>query len=274
MGWSRVTTSSESPLAARFAALRAAGRTALIPYLTAGHPSPAATAELLGAAGGVADILELGIPFSDPLADGPVIQRSTHEALAAGMTLRGALELLDRHRPAIPVVLFSYVNPILQYGLEAFLADAAAAGASGLLLTDLPTGADDRLEEAVRSSPLDLVPLVAPTTPAGRVHRIAGAAQGFVYVLARLGVTGASPALDPGLERTIRGVRAASSLPVAVGFGLSTPAQVTAVAGMADGVVVGSALVERLGSAGVDGGLAFLAELRAALDTAGSAVGA
>jgi tryptophan synthase alpha chain len=250
------------------------GRTALIPYLTAGHPSPAATAELLRSAGGVADILELGIPFSDPLADGPVIQASTHEALAAGMTLRGALELLDRHRPSVPVVLFSYVNPILQYGLEAFLVDAAAAGASGLLLTDLPTGADARFEGAVRSSPLDLVPLVAPTTPASRVERIAGAAQGFVYVLARLGVTGASPALDPGLTRTIRGVRAATSLPVAVGFGLSTPAQVAAVAGMADGVVVGSALVERLGSAGVAGGLAFLAELRAALDTAGSAVGA
>ena len=269
-----MTTSSESPLAARFAALRAAGRTALIPYLTAGHPSPEATAELLRSAGGVADILELGIPFSDPLADGPVIQRSTHAALEAGMTLRGALELLGRNRPGIPVVLFSYVNPVLQYGLEAFLADAAAAGASGLLLTDLPAGTDDRFEATVRSSPLDLVPLVAPTTPADRVRRIAGGAQGFVYVLARLGVTGTSPALDPALERTIRSVRAATSLPIAVGFGLSTPAQVVAVAGMADGVVVGSALVERLGSAGVGGGLAFLAELRTALDTAGSTVGA
>jgi tryptophan synthase alpha chain len=269
-----VTTSSDSPLAARFAALRAAGRTALIPYVTAGHPSSAATAEFLRHAGGPADIIELGIPFSDPLADGPVIQRSTHEALAAGMSLRGALELLDRNRPAVPVVLFSYVNPILQYGLEAFLADATAAGASGLLLTDLPTGGDERFEAAIRASRLDLVPLVAPTSPPARVARIAGSAQGFVYVLARLGVTGASPTLDPSLTRTVGAVRAATALPVAVGFGLSTPAQVAAVAGMADGVVVGSALVERLGSGGVARGLDFLAELRAALDTAGSTVGA
>ena len=267
-----MTTSSESALASRFAALRAAGRTALIPYVTAGHPSPAVTGDLLRAAEGLADILELGVPFSDPLADGPVIQRSTHTALASGMTVRGVLELLGRNRPSIPVVIFSYLNPILQYGLEAFLADAAAAGASGLLLTDLPTGADDRFEATVRASPLDLVPLVAPTTPPDRVERIARTAQGFVYVVARLGVTGVSPRIDPSLEGTIRGVRAATTLPVAVGFGLSTPAQVAGVAGMADGVVVGSALVERLGDAGLGGGLAFLRELRDALDRAGTAV--
>lgn len=261
-----MTTSSESPLARRLAGRRAAGRPALVPYLTAGHPSPAATRELLGALDGLADAVEVGIPFSDPLADGPVIQRASHEALAAGMTPAGVLDLVAAARPAVPVVLFSYVNPVLQYGLAAFLRDAAAAGASGLLLTDLPAGADPDLEAAVRASPLDLIPLVAPTTTPERLRRIVAGAQGFVYLVARLGVTGASARLDAGLEEAIAAVRAATSLPVAVGFGVSTPAQAARVAAHADGVVVGSALVQRLGREGVPAGLAFLAGLRSALD--------
>lgn len=237
-----------------------------MPYLTAGHPGPAATRELLAALDGLADAVEVGIPFSDPLADGPVIQRASHEALAAGMTPAGVLELVAAARTPVPVVLFSYLNPVLQYGPEAFLRDAAAAGASGLLLTDLPTGADPALEAAVRASALDLVPLVAPTTTPARLRRIAAGAQGFVYLVARLGVTGAGDALDEALEGSTAAVRAATTLPVLVGFGVSTPAQAARVAGYADGVVVGSALVERLGRDGVAAGLEFLAGLRTALD--------
>jgi tryptophan synthase alpha chain len=263
-----VTTSSESPVARRFAALRAEGRAALVPYATAGHPSPEATRELLAHVGEVADLVELGIPFSDPLADGPVIQRSSREALAAGMTLPRTLDLLASAPPGIPVVLFSYLNPVLQYGLEAFLRDAAAAGASGLLLTDLPAGADPGREAAVRDSALDLIPLVAPTTTPARLDRIVAGAQGFVYLVARLGVTGASGTLSAGLEGSIAAVRRATALPVAVGFGLSTPAQAARVAAVADGVVVGSALVGRLGEGGVREGLAFLGGLRDAIGTA------
>lgn len=237
-----------------------------MPFLTAGHPSPAATRELLGALAGRADAVELGIPFSDPLADGPVIQRASHEALAAGMTPAGVLELLAAVPPSVPVVLFSYLNPVLQYGPGAFLRDAAAAGASGLLLTDLPAGADPALEAAVRASALDLIPLVAPTTTPARLRRIVAGAQGFVYLVARLGVTGATAALDGGLAGSVAAVRAVTSLPVLVGFGVSTPDQAGRVGALADGVVVGSALVERLGQGGVPAGLAFLAELRSALD--------
>jgi len=261
-----VTTSSESPLARRLADLRAAGRPALIPYLTAGHPGPAATRELLGALDGLADAVELGIPFSDPLADGPVIQRASHEALAAGMTPAGALALVAAAPASVPVVLFSYLNPVLQYGPEGFLRDAAAAGASGLILTDLPAGADPALEAAVRASALDLIPLVAPTTTPARLRRIVAGAQGFVYLVARLGVTGASADIDAGLEASVAAVRAATSLPVLVGFGVSTPEQAARVGTLADGVVVGSALVERLGRGGVSAGVEFLAGLRSALD--------
>ncbi len=269
-----MTTSSESPLGRRFAELRSAGRSALIPYLTAGHPSPAATRALLGSLDGVADVVELGIPFSDPLADGPVIQRASQEALAGGMSCARVLDLLAESPPGPPVVLFSYLNPVLAYGPAAFVRDARAAGASGILLTDLPVGADPALEAALRAGPLDLVPLVAPTTPAPRLRRIAEVAQGFVYLVARLGVTGAREALDPGLEAAAAAVRAVTDLPVAVGFGLSTPAQAAQVAGFADGVVVGSALVDRMGRGGVAPALAFLREMRAALDSARSPVGA
>ncbi|HJS47304.1 MAG TPA: tryptophan synthase subunit alpha, partial [Gemmatimonadales bacterium] len=193
-----MTTSFESLLARRLGDRRAAGRPALIPFVTAGHPSPAATRDLLAALAPVADAVEVGIPFSDPLADGPVIQRASHEALAGGMTPAGVLDLVAATRPPVPVVLFSYLNPVLQYGVTAFLRDAADAGASGLLLTDLPVGADPAIEDEVRASPLDLVPLAAPTTTPARLRRIGATAQGFVYLVARLGVTGARADLDAG----------------------------------------------------------------------------
>ena len=260
------TTLSESRLAPAWAALRARGRTALIPYLTAGYPTPEASLSALRAADAVSDVLEVGVPFSDPLADGPTIQRSTFEALRQGMTLAGTLDLIERAQLRKPVVVFSYLNPILRYGLDRFLRDADARGVAGVLLTDLPAGSDPNVEGAIRSSPLDLIRLVAPTTRPERLTAALAGAEGFVYLIARLGVTGASAALAAGLTESIARVRRATSLPVAVGFGISTPAQARAVASEADGVVVGCALVEVLGTGGVDAARAFLVSLREALD--------
>lgn len=257
---------SESRLAPAWADLKARDRTALIPYLTAGYPSAEASLAALRAADAVADIVEVGVPFSDPLADGPTIQRSTFEALRQGMTLRGTLALIERAALTRPVVVFSYLNPILRYGLDRFLQDADALGVAGVLLTDLPAGSDPGVESALQQSPLDLIRLVAPTTRPDRLAASVAGAQGFVYLVARLGVTGATAALAEGLADSIARVRRATPLPVAVGFGISTPAQARTVAGQADGVVVGSALVEILGTRGVDAAGDFLRALREALD--------
>lgn len=261
-------TSSESALAAAWGALRKQGRTALVPYFTAGHPDRAKCLDALRHADEHADILEVGVPFSDPLADGPTIQRSTFEALRQGMTLPRTLELIEAANLVRPVVVFSYLNPIRRYGLERFLRDAADLRVAGLLLTDLPAGSDPDIEDAVRGSPLDLIRLVAPTTTGERLAAVARGAQGFLYLVARLGVTGASSELATGLEAYVARVRAASPLPLAVGFGISTPAQARAVAHLADGVVVGSALVETLGHDGPAAAGRMLAALRAALDEA------
>jgi tryptophan synthase alpha chain len=257
---------SESRLDAAWAHLRAEGRTALIPYLTAGYPTVEASRDALRAAAEVSDIVEVGVPFSDPLADGPTIQRSTFEALRQGMTLRGTLDLIGRAGLEQPVVVFSYLNPVLRYGIDRFLRDAEALGVAGVLLTDLPAGNDPAIESAVAASRLDLIRLVAPTTrPARLADAVAGAA-GFIYLVARLGVTGASSALAADLPGTIARVRGATSLPIAVGFGISTPAQAATVARLADGVVVGSALVDALGRHGVRGAAEFLRGLREAVD--------
>jgi len=257
---------SESRHAPTWASLRSQGRTALIPYLTAGYPSVETSLAALRAADEVADILEVGVPFSDPLADGPTIQRSTFDALRQGMTLAGTLALVERARLDHPVVIFSYLNPILRYGLDRFLRDADSLGIAGLLLTDLPAGSDPAVEAAVQESGLDLIRLIAPTTRPERLAAAVDGAQGFVYLVARLGVTGATPSLAEGLEALIARVRRATALPVAVGFGISTPTQARTLAGQADGVVVGSALMDALGARGVQGARAFLGELRDALD--------
>jgi tryptophan synthase alpha chain len=214
----------------------------------------------------VSDIIEVGVPFSDPLADGPTIQRSTFQALGQGMTLSGTLDLIARAELSVPLVVFSYLNPILRYGVERFLTDAEQLGVAGLILTDVPVGSDPAVEAAVQRSRLDLVRLIAPTTRPERLALLTGDAQGFVYLVSRLGVTGAKSALDTSLAASIARVRQATTLPVAVGFGISTPDQAREVAGMADGVVVGSALVDILGKEGVGGAQRFLASLRTALD--------
>jgi tryptophan synthase alpha chain len=257
---------SERVLARTWAALRADGRTALIPYLTAGYPTPEVSLAALRVAADISDIVEVGVPFSDPLADGPTIQRSTFEALRQGMTLAGTLELIAAARLARPVVVFSYLNPILRYGVERFLHDAADLGVAGLLLTDLPAGSDPSVESAVQGSSLDLIRLVAPTTRTERLATAVRGAGGFIYLVARLGVTGASTALAPDLPGSIARVRQATTLPVAAGFGISTPEQARAVARLADGVVVGSALVDALRAGGVRGAAGFLGGLRNAVD--------
>ena len=224
-------------------------RTAFIPFLSSGFPRPADTPRLLErlAADG-ADIIELGIPFSDPLADGPTIQAASWRALEEGVTVESALDqLAEMSADLPPVVVFSYLNPILRMGVERFLARAEAAGAAGLLVTDLPVGSHPALERRLAAGSLDLIPLAAPTTPGARLETILGHASGFLYYISRLGVTGARKALDASLEDQVRGLRKMVRLPVAVGFGISTPEQAAAVAGMADGVVVGSALIAALG---------------------------
>ena len=258
---------SESRLAPGWTKLKASGRKALIPYLTAGYPTAQDSADALRSAAEVADIIEVGVPFSDPLADGPTIQRSTFEALRQGMTLVGTLELISSTQPDSPVVIFSYLNPILQYGVERFLHDAEQLHIAGVILTDLPAGGDPALESTIQQSGIDLVRLVAPTTRPDRLQRSVGDAQGFVYLVARLGVTGARGALALDLGDSISRVRAATSLPIAVGFGISTPQQARTVGQMADGVVVGSALVDILGQHGVGAARRFLGSLRDALDS-------
>ena len=259
----------------RFAERRGEGRATLVPYVTSGFPSRSATVDVLMElveSGG--DVLELGIPFSDPLADGPTIQESTFRALEGGMTVEGTLEVLADFRSGsdAPVVLFSYLNPLLRYGLEAFLVDAEQAGAQGLLLTDVPSGADSQVEDAILTSPLDLIRLIAPTTLPDRASAIADQGQGFLYYIARTGVTGASGALAEDLEAEVSALRRVVELPVAVGFGISTPEQAVSVSGVADGVIVGSALIEALDAGGVEGAGAFLATLRSAMDDASSGV--
>lgn len=259
---------SDSSITQAFEGLRERGRTALVPYLTAGFPDLRASEDALRAADEVSDIIEVGVPFSDPLADGPTIQRSTFRALEQGMTLAGTLELIGRCRLRRPVVVFSYLNPVLRYGLERFLREASELGVAGLLLTDLPAGSDPGVEDAVRASPLDLIRLIAPTTGPDRIRAAVDGAEGFLYLVARLGVTGASRSLAADLAASIARVRAASVLPVAVGFGISNAEQAAAVGRLADGVVVGSALVDALGTGGVSAARRFLGELRAGLDLA------
>ena len=212
-----------------------------------------------------ADFVEIGMPFSDPVADGPVIQHSTHVALEAGMTVRGTMELVREAQVDVPVIAFGYLNPILAYGLERFLDDARDSGIAALLLTDLPAGEDPIMEQAVRESSLALIRLIAPTTDPERGRRHLADAEGFVYLISRLGVTGATTTLNDTVEAGVARVREWTDLPVALGFGIATGAQAAVAARYADGVVVGSALVECLGE-GVDAGRRLMTELRSAID--------
>ena len=238
-----------SRIAETFAALGARGQVALVPYFTAGDPDLPTTRDLVRAAVAEgADVIELGVPFSDPMADGPVLQRSAARALAAGTTLPRVLELVAKLRSEIaqPIVLFGYYNPFFRYGVERIAADAAAAGADGFLCVDLPPEEAADLRAAAHGAGLDLIALLAPTTPIARVRTIARAASGFLYFVSVLGVTGARAELPAELPALVRGARAVTRLPLGVGFGVSRPEQAAWIAGFADAVIVGSALARLL----------------------------
>ena len=230
-----------------FARSRREKRAAFIPFLMAGHPHPDVTADLLAAAAaGGADVIELGVPFSDPIADGPVNQRAAARALAAGTHLDEVLRIVSTHRErlAVPIVLFTYYNPLLARGPERFAEQAAASGVDGVLCVDLPPEeAEEELLPALRAEGLDSIFLLAPTSSKERVRKVRESASGFVYYVSRTGVTGEREDLPRELGREVKKLRKQLDLPLAVGFGLSTADQVTAVGKMADGVVVGSALV-------------------------------
>jgi tryptophan synthase alpha chain len=264
-----------SGIAATFTALRSHGRAGLIPYLTAGDPDLTVTRDcLLALAESGADLIELGVPFSDPMAEGPVLQRSAARALATGTTLRRVLEVVAEVRPQIPqpIVLFGYYNPIFRYGTEAFARAAAAAGVDGVLCVDLPPEEAGELQAAARRHAMDLILLLAPTTPRARARQICRQASGFLDFVSVLGVTGAREELPRELPELVERVRAVTDLPIGVGFGVQTPEQAAWVAGFADAVVVGSALAKVVEAtppgevAAAVGG--FVAELAAALRAA------
>ena len=259
-----VTISSER-IAQRFADLRAADRRAFVAYVTAGHPDVARSVALIqGMEAAGADVIEVGVPFSDPMADGAVIQASSQRALEQGVRFDQVLEIISRASVSVPIVLFSYLNPLLRGGDDA-LQRAADAGAHGVLAIDLPLGADPEREAWFANGPLAFIRLVAPTTPTERMSAIARTGSGFVYLVSRLGVTGERNELPPDLPATAARVRAAATLPVCVGFGISRPEQARAVAAIADGVVVGSAIV-RAANESVEAAVALATALRRGID--------
>ena len=262
-----------SRIARRFAALREKGEMGLVAFLTAGDPSLAVSESLaLALAGAGADVIELGVPFSDPVADGPVIQRSSERALRAGATLEGVLDLAAaiRRKSDVALVLFSYYNPVLQMGLERFAERAAAAGIDGALITDLTPEESGDYRRAVVAHGLDTIFLAAPTSPDERLKRIADVSSGFLYVISRTGVTGTKDSLPEDLPALVRRVRAVTSLPIAVGFGISLPGHVSILGGLADAAVVGSALVREVEQAATpEAAVAAVAERARILKQAG-----
>jgi tryptophan synthase alpha chain len=233
-------------ITARFAELSSSGELGIVAYITAGDPSLEASEKIvLAAADAGADVIELGVPFSDPVADGPVIQRASDRALRSGTTLAGVLELVTRLRrnTQVPLVLFSYFNPILQMGLERFADAAANAGADGVLITDLTPEEATEYRAVLQSRGLDTIFLAAPTSTDARLAQISAATTGFLYLVSRNDVTGTRDALPTELPALVRRTRKFTALPIAVGFGISLPTHVTVLGGIADAAVVGSALM-------------------------------
>jgi tryptophan synthase alpha chain len=236
-------------IARRFAELARRGELGLVAYLTAGDPTLDATEQIvLAAADAGADVIELGVPFSDPLADGPTIQRASDRALKSGTTLAGILALVGRLRREtdVPLVLFSYFNPILQMGIERFATEAAEAGADGVLATDLTLEEAADYRAILHAHGLDTIFLAAPTSTDARIARIASATTGFLYLISRTGVTGTRDALPEDLPALVRRARILTRLPIAVGFGISLPTHVSVLGGIADAAVVGSAIVAEI----------------------------
>ncbi|MHB8707416.1 MAG: tryptophan synthase subunit alpha [Desulfuromonadales bacterium] len=242
-----------SRIAQAFEALHQRGEKALVTFLTAGDPDLATSEQVIHTLveAGV-DLLELGFPFSDPMADGPTIQAASERALASGTTLRGVLDMVARVRQHtnVPIVLMGYFNPVFRYGAEAFARDAAAAGVDGLLLVDLPPEEAGELHPQLKAAGIDLITLLAPTTPEARMVRLAGAAEGFLYYVSMTGITGTQKVDAAAIADAVARVRRESRVPVAVGFGVATPDDARAVAAFADAVVVGSALVQVIAAHG------------------------
>jgi len=237
----------------RFAALREAGEMGIVAYVTAGDPSLGATLQFVQAlAEAGADVIELGVPFSDPVADGPTIQRASERALKSGATLHGVLELVRQIRNSkgaaaeVPLVLFSYYNPVFQMGLEKFAANTSSTGADGVLITDLTPEESSDYRRILSAHHLDTIFLAAPTSDDNRLQKISEVSSGFLYLISRTGVTGAKDALPDDLPALLRRTRQFTNLPVAVGFGISLPGHVSVLGGLADAAVVGSALVSEI----------------------------
>jgi len=259
-----------------FARLRREGRPGLVTYTTAGDPDIAVSAEIITAldrAG--ADVIEVGVPFSDPLADGPAIQRATERALAAGGSLRATLDMIAGIRGNVraPIVLFTYANPIVRLGVDGFAKAAAAAGVDGVLALDLPVEEADELQQALGAVGIDTIFLVSPTTTDARLARAGEIGRGFLYGISRLGVTGARDTVSTDARRLVARIRACTSLPIALGFGLSRPEHVAEVGAYADAAVVGSALVSLIADAGrspdlIDRVTAFVGGLKRACEMA------
>jgi tryptophan synthase alpha chain len=243
------TMTNPSRIARRFADLRSTGDMGLVAYITAGDPSLDATERfVLALAEAGADVIELGVPFSDPVADGPMIQRASERALHSGTTLAGVLAMVKslRTKTDVPIVIFSYFNPVLQMGLEKFGDAAKAGGVDGVLITDLTPEEGAEYRTAMSSRGLDTIFLAAPTSTDQRLALIAKASSGFLYLISRTGVTGAKDQLAEELPALARRVRRVTDLPIAIGFGISLPGHVSVLGGLADAAVVGSALVDEI----------------------------
>jgi tryptophan synthase alpha chain len=242
-----------SRIADRFAALKREGRAALVTYLTCGDPDAASFAGILeGLPEAGADLIEVGVPFSDPMADGPAIQAAGLRALKAGMTLKGVLAIVKKFRggdPATPIVLMGYYNPIYRYGVAKFLADAKSAGVDGLIVVDLPPEHDDELCLPAQAVGIDFIRLATPTTDDKRLPKVLTNTTGFLYYVAIAGITGTKSASGDVVAAAVTRLKRHTSLPVAVGFGIRTPAQAAEIARVADAAVVGSALVEQVAGA-------------------------
>jgi len=274
------TVGTQTRIGRQFEQLKASGELGIVAYITAGDPTLEATRRfVLALAEAGADIIELGVPFSDPVADGPTIQRASERALKSGTTLEKILALVRdlRRSTKVPIVLFSYYNPVLQMGLDKFASAAADAGADGVLITDLTPEEAADYRRAVSARGLDTIFLAAPTSTDARLALIAACSSGFLYVVSRTGVSGAKVSLSEDLPALLRRARAATKLPIAVGFGISLPGHVSILGGLADAAVVGSALVSDIereasgdspSAAAIDAACAALAERMAALKRA------
>jgi tryptophan synthase alpha chain len=265
-------------ITATFDRLKKQGRAALMPYFTLGYPTPEQSLEIISAlAQSGADLIELGVPFSDPLADGPTIQHSTQVALEQGMNVRRCLEQVTQLRArgvTQPLLLMGYINPVMAYGLERYIVAACAAGVDGLILPDLPMEEAGEVEAQCRQRGIALVYLASPASPQERIVQLAQRTTGFLYLVSLTGVTGARSQLSAGLEDFVARVRTAARTPLAVGFGISSTEQARAVAALADGVIIGSALINAVTGAEnpAEAAANYISKIRKALEAAAQPV--